>query len=65
MSQGVMQSSFWELVGTIVLTIAFFFHGDAVLWVFSLMVFYVCGVPWELQNWRNRQEFMNAPEEEG
>jgi len=47
------------------LMFSFFLHGDFTLWIFSLLVFYVGGVPWELQHWRNGQEFMNGSEEKG
>lgn len=58
----------WSLIsfaGYFVLMLASFIHQDFWLWVFSLMVFYACGVPWELQHWRKGQEFMNGSKEKG
>lgn len=60
-----MTETLFRIYGLVVLNILLLFYNDHWLWIFSVLVYYVCGVPWELQHWRKGQEFMNGSEEKG
>jgi hypothetical protein len=49
---------YWMTAG--ILGFCWFLHGDGWLYVFSLLCAYVCGVPWELSNWRIQQGYPNG-----
>lgn len=46
----------------IVCTIAYLFHHDLWLYMFSAIVFRVAGVAWELNHWQKHQEFSDDEE---
>ena len=53
-------TAFWYNVIVWGLGILYFIHGDGLLYAFSVLCAIVCGVPWELSNWRIQQGYSNG-----